>query len=60
MGGDAIDMRMFAQRVGASVTYAPGSVIFNQGEAGACMYIVQSGARLGARLRGSRRRANCH
>ena len=38
-----IDMRTFAQRVGASVTYAPGSVVFNQGEAGSCMYIVQSG-----------------
>jgi len=43
MAGNDIDMRMFAQRVGASVTYAPGSVVFNRGEAGSCMYVVQSG-----------------
>jgi CRP/FNR family transcriptional regulator, cyclic AMP receptor protein len=40
---DEIDMRMFAQRAGASVTYGAGSVVFNQGELGSCMYIVQSG-----------------
>lgn len=38
-----IDMRMFAQRAGASVTYAAGSVVFNKGEPGSCMYVVQSG-----------------
>jgi CRP-like cAMP-binding protein len=38
-----IDMRMFAQRAGANVTYAAGSVVFNKGEPGSCMYIVQSG-----------------
>jgi CRP/FNR family cyclic AMP-dependent transcriptional regulator len=43
MGGDDIDMRMFAQRVGASVTYAAGSIVFNKGDAGSCMYVVQSG-----------------
>src|SRR5262249_19053077 len=43
MNGDVIDMRTFAQQVGASVSYAPGSVVFNQGEAGSCMYVVQSG-----------------
>jgi CRP/FNR family transcriptional regulator, cyclic AMP receptor protein len=40
---DEIDMRMFAQRAGASVTYAAGSVVFNKGDAGSCMYVVQSG-----------------
>jgi CRP/FNR family transcriptional regulator, cyclic AMP receptor protein len=38
-----IDMRMFAQRAGANVTYAAGSVVFNRGDPGSCMYIVQSG-----------------
>jgi CRP/FNR family cyclic AMP-dependent transcriptional regulator len=38
-----IDMRMFAQRAGASVTYAAGSIVFNQGDPGSCMYVVQSG-----------------
>jgi CRP-like cAMP-binding protein len=38
-----IDMRMFAQRVGASVTYSAGSVVFNKDDPGSCMYIVQSG-----------------
>jgi CRP/FNR family transcriptional regulator, cyclic AMP receptor protein len=40
---DEIDMRMFALKVGASVTYGVGSVVFNQGDPGSCMYIVQSG-----------------
>ena len=40
---DDIDMRMFAQRAGASVTYAAGSVVFNKGDPGSCMYVVQSG-----------------
>jgi CRP/FNR family transcriptional regulator, cyclic AMP receptor protein len=43
MRDDEIDMRMFAQRVGASVTYAAGSVVFNKDDPGSCMYIVQSG-----------------
>ena len=43
MSGDDIDMRMFAQRVGASATYAAGSIVFNKGDAGSCMYVVQSG-----------------
>jgi len=43
MSGDDIDMRMFAQRAGASVTYPAGSVVFNQGDPGSCMYVVQSG-----------------
>jgi CRP/FNR family transcriptional regulator, cyclic AMP receptor protein len=43
MSGDDIDMRMFARRTGASVTYPVGSVVFSQGDPGSCMYIVQSG-----------------
>jgi CRP-like cAMP-binding protein len=40
MSGDDIDMRMFARRTGASVTYPVGSVVFSQGDPGSCMYIV--------------------
>ncbi len=43
MSGNEIDMRMFAQRAGASVSYPAGSVVFNKGDAGICMYVVQSG-----------------
>lgn len=43
MRDDEIEMRMFAQRVGASPTYSAGSVVFNKDDPGSCMYIVQSG-----------------
>jgi CRP/FNR family transcriptional regulator, cyclic AMP receptor protein len=43
MDGNDIDMRMFAQRTGANVTFAAGSVVFNKDDAGSCMYVVQSG-----------------
>jgi len=43
MVSEEIDMRMFAQRAGASVSYAAGSVVFNKGDPGSCMYVVQSG-----------------
>lgn len=43
MNGNEIDMRMFAQRIGASMTFSAGSIVFNKGDAGSCMYIVQSG-----------------
>ena len=43
MNGNEIDMRMFAQRTGASVTYPAGSIMFTKGDPGSCMYIVQSG-----------------
>ena len=43
MSGNDIDMRMFAQRAGANVTFPAGSVVFNKGDPGSCMYIVQSG-----------------
>jgi CRP/FNR family transcriptional regulator, cyclic AMP receptor protein len=38
-----IDMRVFARSAGANVTFAAGSVVFNKGDPGACMYVVQSG-----------------
>jgi len=40
---DEIDMRVFAQRAGASVTYPAGGVVFNKGDPGSCMFVVQSG-----------------
>jgi CRP/FNR family transcriptional regulator, cyclic AMP receptor protein len=43
MNGNEIDMRMFVQRIGASVTFSAGSIVFNKGDPGSCMYIVQSG-----------------
>jgi CRP/FNR family transcriptional regulator, cyclic AMP receptor protein len=43
MNGNEIDMRLFAQRAGATVTFSAGSIVFNKGEPGSCMYIVQSG-----------------
>ena len=36
-------MRMFARNAGVNIAYPAGSVVFNQGDAGDCMYIVQSG-----------------
>lgn len=38
-----IDMRVFARGTGVSVTYKAGSTVFNKGDPGTCMYIVQSG-----------------
>jgi hypothetical protein len=32
MNGNEIDMRMFAQRTGASVTYPAGSIVFTKGD----------------------------
>ena len=43
MDGNEIDMRMFAQQIGASVAFSPGSIVFNKGDPGSCMYVVQSG-----------------
>ncbi len=39
-----IDMRTFAKNAGASIKVPAGGIIFNKGEAGDCMYVVQSGA----------------
>ena len=38
-----IDMRTFAKSAGATVKVPAGSVVFNKGDAGDCMYIVQAG-----------------
>ncbi len=38
-----IDMRMFAKKAGVSLTFPPGSIIFNEGDAGDVCYVVQSG-----------------
>ena len=43
MADNDIDMRTFARRIGANVQFAAGSIVFNKGDAGSCMYIVQSG-----------------
>lgn len=43
MSDEAIDMRMFAQRAGTNVAYPAGSVVFNKGDPGPCMYVVQFG-----------------
>jgi CRP-like cAMP-binding protein len=36
-------MRIFAKSAGANVTFPAGSIVFNKGDAGTCMYVVQSG-----------------
>jgi CRP/FNR family cyclic AMP-dependent transcriptional regulator len=38
-----LDMRMFARNTGVNVAFPAGSIVFNQGDPGNCMYIVQSG-----------------
>ena len=38
-----IDMRTFAKGAGATVRVSAGGIVFSKGEAGDCMYIVQSG-----------------
>jgi CRP/FNR family transcriptional regulator len=43
MNGGEIDMRMFARSAGANISFPAGSTVFNKGDAGACMYVVQSG-----------------
>jgi CRP/FNR family transcriptional regulator, cyclic AMP receptor protein len=43
MSGNDIDMRLFARSAGANIAFAAGSVVFNKGDPGTCMYVVQSG-----------------
>jgi CRP/FNR family cyclic AMP-dependent transcriptional regulator len=43
MDGIDIDMRTFARNAGANVSYPAGSIVFNRGDPGLCMYVVQSG-----------------
>jgi CRP-like cAMP-binding protein len=38
-----IDVRTFARSAGVNVSYAVGSIVFNKGDPGTCMYVVQSG-----------------
>jgi CRP-like cAMP-binding protein len=43
MSGNGIDMRSFAKSAGTNLRFGTGNVIFSRGDAGQCMYIVQSG-----------------
>lgn len=38
-----IDMRQFARGAGTTMRFQSGTVVFNKGDGGNCMYIVQSG-----------------
>ena len=38
-----IDMRAFAKSAGATIKVPAGGIVFNKGDAGECMYILQSG-----------------
>jgi CRP-like cAMP-binding protein len=38
-----LDMRLFAKSAGLNMAFPAGSVVFNQGDPGDCMYVVQSG-----------------
>jgi CRP/FNR family transcriptional regulator len=43
MSGSDIDMRLFAKKAGISLNFPAGGVVFNRGDPGECMYVVQSG-----------------
>ena len=38
-----INMQMFARNAGVNLSFPAGAVIFSEGDAGNCMYVVQSG-----------------
>jgi CRP/FNR family transcriptional regulator, cyclic AMP receptor protein len=38
-----IDMRTFARNAGVNMTFPAGSIMFNEGDAGNCLYVLQSG-----------------
>jgi len=38
-----IDMRQFARSAGTTLSFQSGTTVFNKGDTGQCMYIVQSG-----------------
>ena len=38
-----LDMRQMARNIGATINFPAGSVVFITGDAGNCLYIVQSG-----------------
>ena len=43
MSDNGIDMRLFARKAGTTMNFAAGSVVFNKGDPGSTMYVVQSG-----------------
>ena len=43
MSGNQVDMRVFARQAGANISFPAGALVFNQGDPGSCMYVVQSG-----------------
>jgi CRP/FNR family transcriptional regulator, cyclic AMP receptor protein len=43
MNGTDIDMRLFARKAGTSINFPTGSVVFNKGDPGSTMFVVQSG-----------------
>lgn len=43
MTTNEIDMRTFARSAGTTMSYAAGATVFEKGEPGTCMYVVQSG-----------------
>jgi CRP/FNR family cyclic AMP-dependent transcriptional regulator len=43
MDSSDIDMRLFARKAGTSLNFPTGSVVFNKGDPGATMFVVQSG-----------------
>jgi CRP/FNR family transcriptional regulator, cyclic AMP receptor protein len=43
MNGHDIDMRLFARKAGTSIDFPAGSMVFNKGDPGSTMYVVQSG-----------------
>jgi CRP/FNR family cyclic AMP-dependent transcriptional regulator len=43
MSSTDIDMRLFAKKAGVSINFPAGSIVFNKGDPGDCMYVVQSG-----------------
>jgi CRP/FNR family transcriptional regulator, cyclic AMP receptor protein len=43
MADNAIDMRLFAKKAGVSINFPAGGIVFNKGDPGECMYVVQSG-----------------
>ena len=36
-------MRVFARSAGANISFPAGTIVFNKGDPGICMYVVQSG-----------------
>ena len=38
-----IDIRQFARGAGPTLSFAAGSIVFNKGDAGTVMYVVQAG-----------------